>query len=352
MMKKLFEQYAYEIPEASIRKEPVFPRDASRLFVYDTKTDTIQFDYFYNLANYIPASALVVLNNTGVIPARVEFAKDTGGKVGGLVLVNEGFDEEGNIAAIVDRQIIPGRKVVLGEYSFFIVRQDEQKFYLKPEFDKELLPEILEKYGTTPTPPYLGKQSLPEHELRDRYQTIFAQEKKSVAAPTASLHFTPEVFQSLKEKGIVKTEVTLDVGLGTFAEVKEEHIKEKRLHTEKIFIPKESFALIKKWKEAKKLVLAVGTTATRTLESQAKMLLHEAPHDIYTDTNLFLMPGDAFHIVDCLMTNFHVPRSSLMALVDAFLKHKKAKRDIKELYEIAIKEGFAFYSFGDSMLIL
>ena len=345
-------EYDYELPESSIRKEPISPRDHARLFVYDTKSDTVTFDYFYNLANFIPDNTGMVLNNTGVCPARVQFTKDTGGRVEGLILVNEGFGDDGTIAAIVDRQIIPGRKLMLGGYLFYIARQDEQKFYLKPEFDSKLLPGILEEFGATPTPPYLGKQSMPEHELRDRYQTIFARDRKSVAAPTASLHFTTEVFESLHKKGVTKTEVTLDVGLGTFAEVKEEHVATKRLHTETIFIGRESFAQIKKWKESGNPVLAVGTTATRTLEAEADALLYEVPHDIHTKTNLFIMKGDEFSIVDLMLTNFHVPRSSLMALVDAFLNYKGAKKGIKELYAIALKENFKFYSFGDAMLIL
>jgi S-adenosylmethionine:tRNA ribosyltransferase-isomerase len=345
--------YRYSLPEKNIRKEPLIDRDHSRLFVYDTSTDTITFDYFYNLAKYVPSCALMVLNNTAVIPARVTFRKDTGGKVGGLILMNEGFDDEGAIPVIVDEKIFPGRKLSLNNDKWFtITRQNEQRFYLKPEFDANQLPEILDSCGTTPTPFYLGKMTTQEDELRIRYQTVFARDKKSVAAPTASLHFTDNVFASLDSKGVKRVEVTLDVGLGTFAEVEEKHVQEKVLHYEKFYLSKETFAAIYNYKKESHPVVAVGTTVTRTLESTANTLLHGAPHDMTGETNIFIMPPYDFKVVDYLITNFHVPQSSLMALVDAFLLHKEAKKNILDLYEIAKKEGFMFYSFGDSMLIL
>ena len=346
------EKYNYNIDEKNIRREPLLKRDDSRLFVYDTQKDEIVFDYFYNLSKYLPENSLVVLNNTGVIPARVTFKKDTGGKVSGLVLVNEGFDKDGAIPIIVGEQIFPERKLsLLNDYWFTITRQDEQRFYIKPEFDKNLLPEILEKCGITPTPYYLGKINLEENELRSRYQTIFSKEKKSVAAPTASLHFTNEVFASLKEKNIEKVEITLDVGLGTFAEVEDKNVKEKKLHLEKFFISKETTNRIREQKENNRSLIAVGTTVTRTLESNALDIFSKT-ENIIGQTDMFIMNGYEFKIVDHLLTNFHVPKSSLIALVDAFLTHKKSKKNILELYETAKKEGFQFYSFGDSMLIL
>lgn len=347
------QQYTYTLPEVNIRKEPLKERDGSRLFVYDTKTDTITFDYFYNLAKYVPHDSLMVLNNTAVIPARVTFKKDTGGKVGGLVLMNEGYDGDGAIPVIVDEKIFPGRRLsLIDEYWFTIMRQAEQRFYLKPEFDCELLPAVLEQCGITPTPFYLGTMSVGEEELRKRYQTIFADKKKSVAAPTASLHFTDSVFATLDTCGVKRVEVTLDVGLGTFSEVEEHHVREKRLHTEKFHIGNDVCKKIHEHKIVARPVIAVGTTVTRTLESCAGIIMNDSPSDIYSETNIFIMPPYDFKIVDHLITNFHVPQSSLMALVDAFLLHKNAKRRILDLYEIAKQEGFMFYSFGDSMLIL
>lgn len=351
-MKHPLSQYFYTIEKDQMRSVPIEPRDASRLFVYDTQTDTITFDYFYNIARYLPERALLVLNNTGVIPARVNFTKDTGGIIEGLMLFNEGFDADGAVPVIVGKRLYPGRKISLGGYWFLITRQDEQKFYIKPEFDAGLIPDLLLKHGTTPTPYYLGKSLLPEQELRARYQTIFAKSKKSVAAPTASLHFTPRVFESLVQKGITNTEITLDVGLGTFQEVEEKNVAEKFLHEEKFFLTKESLHELSRANQEKLPVVAVGTTSVRALESNVTHILEDKNEDLVGGTNIFIMPPYDFKIVDHLITNFHVPESSLMALVDAFLEHKKAKRRILELYDVALKEGFKFYSFGDSMLIL
>ncbi len=353
MIKRPLQEYEYTLPKENIRKEPLKERDASRLFVYDTRTDTITFDYFYNLAKYVPPNACMVMNATGVIPARVTFRKDTGGKVGGLILLNEGFDHEMALPAIVDEKIFPGRKLsLLGTYWFTITRQDEQRFYLKPEFDSSLVPSLLEQCGTTPTPFYLGAMSLPEEELRLRYQTIFAQEKKSVAAPTASLHFTERVFDSLAAKNIYRVEIVLDVGLGTFAEVEERHVETKKLHSEKFYISSSSRLALQKSVTSYTPIIAVGTTVVRTIESCAEQLLQEGEEALSGATNLFIMPPYTFKLVDHLITNFHVPKSSLMALVDAFLEYKGAKRRIIELYTIAQEEGFMFYSFGDSMIIL
>ena len=345
-------QYHYVLPEKNLRKSPLKERDSSKLFIYDTERDVVMFDYFYNITKYLPENSLMIFNNTGVIPARVTFKKDTGGKVNGLILVNEGYDDDGNVPVIVDEQIFSGRRLyLLDEYEFTISYQVEQKFYLKPEFDRDLLPSILEKCGTTPVPFYLGKQELDEKDLRTRYQTIFAKEKKSVAAPTASLHFSKRVFESLKDINIETKEITLDVGLGTFQEVEEKNIEGKYLHYEKFFISEDTTKEINRYKHDAKKIIAVGTTTVRALESQADNIINKEG-DIVGETNIFIMPPYTFKIVDHLVTNFHVPQSSLMALVDAFLQYKKSKKTLLELYDIAQKEDYKFYSFGDSMLIL
>jgi S-adenosylmethionine:tRNA ribosyltransferase-isomerase len=349
------EHYYYELKDENIRKEPLLVRHNSRLFVYDTKSDTVTMDYFYNVAKYLPIGSLMVRNVTGVVPARVTFTKDTGGKVNGLFLVNEGFSTDGTIPIIVDRKIEVGKTYHIEQYMFTVLRQDEQRFYVRPEFDKTLLLSVLEKYGTTPTPPYLGKQTLSEDILRQRYQTIFARRwgaSTSIAAPTASLHFTEEVFHRIRQKNITTTDIILDVGLGTFGEVKVEHVKNKKLHKETITIPTDTRKKIKEYKQNKKQIIAVGTTVTRTLESKSKDILTGGREEIHDSTDLFIMPPFDFKIVDILITNFHVPHSSLMALVDAFLEYKGAKCRILELYALAQENDFKFYSFGDSMLIL
>lgn len=346
-------QFDYPINETNIGRHPAEPRDEANLFVFNTKTDEVIFDKFYNLTEYLPENSLMVMNNTGVIPARVFFTKDTGGKVEGLVLLNEGIQADGTIATIVNKKVIPGRVLILENYEFEIVRQNQQYFYLKPKFNVELLPELLVKYGTTPTPKYLGKLDMDENTLRNRYQTIYANEMKSVAAPTASLHFTQRVFDKMIKKNIEKAEVTLHVGMGTFAEVSEENITNRKLHTEPISIPETTIVKIRQAKDKRRPVIAVGTTAIRTLESQQESLLDvDYSSNILTSTDLFIMPGFQFKIADILITNFHVPKSSLMALVQAFLEQKKAKSDLVSLYKIALENDFKFYSFGDSMLIL
>lgn len=352
MIKHPLEHYNYEISDINIGKTPAEPRDQAKLFVYNTSEDKIYIDQFYNLHNYLPENSLLVMNNTGVIPARVVFTKDTGGKVEGLFLFNEGIQEDGTIPIIVMKQILIGRKLFIDQYEFTVVRQNNQYFYIKPEFDANELPSIMMKYGTTPTPRYLGKLEMREENVRERYQTIFAHEKKSVAAPTASLHFTQGVFKSLADKKISRAEVTLHVGMGTFAEVSESNIESKTLHTEPISISHETKTKVQNAKQRNQPIIAVGTTAIRTLESQAAYLLEENQHDLNTSTNIFIMPGYEFNIADILITNFHVPKSSLMALVDAFLQHKKAKKSILELYKIALDNEFKFYSFGDSMVVV
>lgn len=349
--------YHYTLPGENIGKHPAEPRDHARLFVYDTRTDTITHDFFYHLAAYLPEHACMVMNDTGVIPARVTFTKDTGGKLEGLVLVNEGYDSEGAFPIIVGKQLFPGRKLFLDDEEFTITRQDEQKFYLKPKGIHERLIELLMIHGSTPTPYYLGTLGLDEPQLRERYQTIFAGEKKSVAAPTASLHFTDQVFHELDQKDIRRIPVTLHVGLGTFADIEEKNVTEKYLHNEPLTITASSITRLHTMIDTGKPCVAVGTTVVRVLESHANYLLdtssREAPlDDLKSQTNIFIMPPYHFQLVDHLITNFHVPESSLMALVDAFLQHKKAPRGVLELYHEAISKGYQFYSFGDSMLIL
>lgn len=345
-------QYYYEISDNNIRSIPIEPRDHARLFVYNTTTDTIHFDYFYNIARYLPEQSLMIMNNTGVIPARVTFTKDTGGSVQGMVLYNEGFRDDGSIAIIVNKQIFPGRRLAIGDYWFTIVEQIDQKFYVQPDHSPELLSEILMKHGTTPTPYYLGNIAMTEDGLRKRYQTIFSENNKSVAAPTASLHITDTVLHTLTDKDISTAYVTLDVGLGTFAEIEDKNISDKYLHTEPVYIPAEAVLSIQKAQKNHQKIIAVGTTSVRTLESYASEILINQGTDIAGTTNIFIMPPYDFKIIDHLITNFHVPQSSLMALVDAFLQYKKVPRTIMELYDIALKNDFQFYSFGDSMLIL
>jgi len=343
--------YDYLLPENLIAQVPVVPRDHSRLFIYNTKTDRIIFDSFFNLDKYLPEKSFLVLNNARVVPARVWLKKSTGGKVLTLLLLNE--PEKKIVRAMVDRKVMVGDKLFIDANHFFtVVDQKEKIFSLKFTFSKKWLLTILQKIGKTPIPLYLRKSSLSEKQLREKYQTIFSKKGESVAAPTASLHFTNRVFEKLKNKGIKKYEVTLNVGLGTFAPIIDENLTSKKLHEEFFEIDNISLQCIKTLKSEGKKLVAVGTTVTRTLESFAKLNIKYQKSKILEKTDLFIFPPYDFKMVDILITNFHLPKSSLMMLVEAFLQHKKAKKSLVELYQIAIKNNFRFYSFGDAMLIV
>ncbi len=341
-------KYHYDLPDELIRKAGVEPRDSARLFVYDTKTDTVTMDTFANLAKYLPPHALVVLNDTRVLPARLWLTKETGGKIEVFVLANQIEDEE-RIPVLVDRKVTLGQKLYFpnGEYCE-VVDQAENIFSVKLHSEVGLFA-LLNQFGETPLPHYLEGADTPETELRERYQTVFAESGASVAAPTASLHFTEQVFESLQQKNIDTSRLTLNVGLGTFAPLRPESFETKRLHREYAHIPVETAEAINAAHDQGQSVVAVGTTVTRTLESAVEA---GQVSPMSGPTDIFIFPPYHFQAVDALITNFHLPETSLMLLVDAFLRHKGAKRDIMALYDLAIQERYAFYSFGDSMLIL
>lgn len=341
MEESLLQKYNYELPKELIATQPIEPRDAARVLVYDTATDMVTIDIFKNIVKHIEPRSTLVMNTTKVVPARVIMHKPTGGKIEVLFLVNEQTNDD-TIKAIVDRKLEAGVIVSVGSYSFDVIRQDEQFFFLKPQFDVSKLEEFFETHGTTPTPKYLGQQTLPEQQLRERYQSLMAQTPASVAAPTASLHFTDEVFESLQNSNISITPVTLHVGMGTFAPLSETMITEGKLHTEWYEIPNET---IHNLNTAKGPVIAVGTTVVRTLESYGQT---NQPSGA---THIFIKPPFDFKNIDQLITNFHVPQSSLMCLVDAFLQYKGAKKSILDLYQIAIENKMRFFSFGDAMYI-
>lgn len=348
------EKFNFTLPEELIRKKGVEPRDSARLFVYDTKSNTITHSTFRDLATFLPEKSLLVLNDTRVIPARLWLTKETGGKIEVFVLMNE-LESTERIPVLVDRKTIPGAKLYFNEDKslyFEVKEQVENRFFVQLMGTEETLQDILLQYGQTPLPHYLEGEATPESTLRERYQTIFAKnvaENFSVAAPTASLHFTDAVFKGLADKSIEKATLTLDVGLGTFAPLKDEHFAKNTLHQEKVSIGQGALSNLQDAKKNKRPIIAIGTTVTRSLESLAMKDITE-PSSFTTD--IFITPGYHFQNSDILITNFHLPKSSLMLLVEAFLQDKKAKRGVVDLYHEAIKEGYSFYSFGDSMLIL
>jgi S-adenosylmethionine:tRNA ribosyltransferase-isomerase len=377
------DDYDYFLPKKNLALEPAVPRDSSKLFIYNVGKDKIMFDHFYNLDKYLPKDSFMVMNNTKVLPARAILKKESGGKVILLFLVNElGVMSDELLGGLV--KVMADRKITIGERVFFdqenylkVVGQNENIFELKFDFGREKLFELLKKYGTMPIPPYLKKSTLTRDELLIKYQTIFAKTNGSAAAPTASLHFTDDVFKKLDEKGINRFFVTLHVGMGTFAPITDENIKEKKLHNEFYEIDENTWKQIKINRNKEKKLVAVGTTVVRTLEtainndSVRQFLSHESlsiaqeagslskvkklllpRHTILDKTDLFIFPPYNFKMVDAMVTNFHLPKSSLMMLVEAFLQYKKAKKSLVELYNIAIKNSFRFYSFGDAMVIL
>lgn len=374
--------YWYDLPERLISQEPTNPRDSSKLLVYDTQTNELIIDYFYNLAIHLPPSTTLTLNDAKVVPARITLTKETGGKIIALFLVNEWLPcSNGPIPCFLDRKARIGDRLYFNNKSFVTVqKQEEGLFFVSWDGSKESFLQKLDSYGTMPIPPYIKHSPLSRDELLEKYQTVFAKKLGSSAAPTASLHFTERVFESLEVVGIKKQYITLHVGLGTFAPLTSENLRTKTLHKEWYEVPGEIMMKIQDPNSNSSMdITAVGTTVVRVLESVANNLViptHstssvQAPVGIQEDqrkdlsrldpvsqhgmtgsTNLFIMPPYEFKVVDHLITNFHLPGSSLMMLVDAFLEYKKAQKRIVELYKYAIQNKFRFYSFGDVMLIL
>jgi S-adenosylmethionine:tRNA ribosyltransferase-isomerase len=349
----MLEQYDYQLPQRLIASTPASPRDSSRLFIYDTTTDTVEFDTFLHLDRHVPPKSTLVFNDTKVVPARLWLTKESGGKIQVFLQMNELRPEDTLVKGIVDRKLTVGAKLYFRSGALLeTVRQDEQFFFFKPSVERVQLWELLAKEGVTPIPPYIKRSPLSEPTLREKYQSVLAKHPASVAAPTASLHFTNRLLRKLDHSGVRRTEVTLHVGAGTFAPIDESNIRSKKLFTEYYMIGKTAAKIIDTAHRAHTPIIPVGTTALRTLESAASVRSSEAlitPREDRTD--IFIFPPYRFKVADALITNFHVPKSSLMLLVDAFLEHKGAKRRILDLYEIAIANNFRFYSFGDGMLI-
>jgi len=348
---QLFDHY---LPKEKIAQEPVRPRDFSKLFIYETSRDKIYFDIFLNLDKYLPKNSFLVLNNTKVLPARVEMIKETGGKIKVLFLVDEAMNGNSKlIKGLVNKKLNLKEKIYFPNKKDFlqVVLQEKNIFTFSLKTDLSYFLKLLNLYGEAPLPPYIKNTPLTKKEAKEKYQTIFAKKLGSIAAPTASFHFTNRVFKKLKRKGIEHFFITLHVGLGTFMPVNKENLKKKKLHKEYWEVETSIYKKILKLKQKKKLI-AVGTTTTRLLETLARKKLNLNKKILRGTTELFIFPPFKFKMIDGLITNFHLPKTSLMMLVEAFLQFKNSKRHLKELYEIAIKNDFRFYSFGDAMLIL
>lgn len=341
------EGYRYDLPSELIAQEHAEPRDSSRLLVYHTKTGEIEHAIFRNILQYIPQETAVVFNRSHVVPARLLLQKKSGGGVQALLLLNESTPE--HLRCIINKPMKSGDTLYLkGAPVLQLVERVGMEWLCTWVHSQEVML-FLEAYGTTPLPPYIKHNHQTEQEKRISYQAVFAEKSgfySSVAAPTASLHFTEELLGVLR-KIHTEIDVELAVGLGTFASLTELNFKEKKLHSEWVSMQAGEYQKL----QTASSIMAVGTTALRTLES-IDQIDPDGQGNRAGFTDIFITPPHKFRYASALLTNFHVPCSSLMLLVEAFLQHKSAKHTLIEIYEIAIQNHYKFYSLGDAMLIV
>jgi len=332
--------FDYYLPTACIAQTPLEPRDSSRLLVIHRKTGRLEHRVFREIGEYLNPDDLLVLNRTRVIPARLYARKDTGGKVELLLLRR--LDTQTWEALVGGKGLRVGKKVYIEnglEAEIIEMRTGSERIV---HFSEPIEP-FFPKIGHVPLPPYIHQKL----DNPERYQTVFARESGSAAAPTAGLHFTPQLLDALQTKGVNTAYVTLHVGLDTFAPVTEDDPGRHAIHTEWCDLPPDTARVINQTRLVGGRVFAVGTTSVRTLESAG--VNEQGALQPYTGpTSLFILPGYKFRAVDALLTNFHLPRSTLLMLVSAFAGREK----VLAAYETAVKEGYRFYSFGDAMLIL
>ncbi|MGB9697993.1 MAG: tRNA preQ1(34) S-adenosylmethionine ribosyltransferase-isomerase QueA [Thermodesulfobacteriota bacterium] len=361
------QEFDYHLPPELIAQHPVPQRDQSRLLVLKRQEKTWEHRIFADLPQYLNPGDLLIINDTKVIPVRLYGRKESGGKVE-ILLVKEVRNGDQMVAegdgdgTILERWPNLWQCLVKGAHK---LRENTPVF-----FDEELsgillrpissglwllgFPEGVDfkkrlgEIGFPPLPPYIKRNGDSKRKAEDliRYQTVYAQQEGSIAAPTAGLHFTPELLERIKEKGVLILPITLHVGLGTFLPVKKEEVENHRLPAESFVIPDSTAAALNKARSSKQRIIAVGTTVTRALESALteKGEIKPGPGE----TNLFIIPGYKFRIIDCLITNFHLPRSTLLMLVYAF----GGKEFMRKAYAEAIKEKYRFYSYGDAMFII
>lgn len=336
--------FFYELPEELIAQTPLEPRNSSRLMKIDKSTGEITHDHFYNLASYLKKGDTLVLNDSRVLPARLYgVKKDTGAAMEFLLLEQKG-DKLWEIIVRPGKKARTGAKFIFGDgllnAEIVDVLEDGDRI-AKFTCDENFFT-VLEKIGQMPLPPYI-KEKLKD---KERYQTVYSKDLGSAAAPTAGLHFTKSQLEEIQSMGVNIAYVTLHVGLGTFRPVKEENITDHKMHTEHYFIRKETADIINETKRSGNRVICVGTTSCRTLESAADENGFVKDCEGYTD--IFIYPGYKFKCMDGLITNFHLPESTLIMLVSAFLGYDKTMN----AYNTAVSERYRFFSFGDAMIIL
>jgi len=343
MKKFVVSDFDYHLPDGMIAQYPTENREESKLMIVNRKENSISIDVFKNILNYLNINDFLVMNETKVIPARLVGKKPSGGKI--EVLLLEQVDEHTWKCLVKPgRRLKIGSEMILGDllHGKIIEWGDKGERLIRFSYDGDFF-NIIDEIGRIPLPPYIKREAT---ELdAERYQTVFADKQGSVAAPTAGLHFTPQLLNTLKSNGISSAKVNLRIGLDTFRPVMVEHIEDHTMHTEYCSIHQAESVKINNAMEKGKNIAAVGTTSVRTLESFAEGR-HIASGNKHTD--IFIYPGYSFKIVDKLITNFHLPRSTLLMLVSAFAGYEL----IMEAYKRAIEENFRFYSYGDAMLIL
>ena len=369
--------YDYVVPQELIAQSPANPRDSAKLLVYNRATKKTSFDVFQNIIDYLPENCVLVFNRTKVFPARMHLKKETGGHVGVLFLnvvvetsrrdvstttrdvSTTTRDAPTTIRVLAEGKIKPGDTLTWEDgHTFTVLSRDEKEATLTPSFPLSELQSLLMKYGETPLPPYIKNSPLSEDQKRSEYQTVFATQNGSVAAPTAGLHFTENLITkiaqpctqggTMEQSGRSIRYVTLHVNLGTFAPLTEEHWQQKKLHEEYYEIDADTATFLNAAKKKGQPIIAVGTTTVRTLESAARSDNEKMLTQLSGVTDNFITEHDKPKFVDGLITNFHVPRSSLLMLVSAF----SGRETLLNLYKQAIDKEFRFFSFGDGMMII
>ena len=340
--------YDYELPKELIAQLPSEKRENCRMMVLDRQTKSIEHKHFYDIMDYFDENDVLVLNNTKVIPARLFGKKNTGANIE-VFLLKQISDKVWEVLINPSKRVKEESLIDISPdlYVKVLTRQNEGKWLVELHYDGDFY-QILDKVGNIPLPPYI-ERTMTDAQLKaldyDRYQTVYAEKEGSVAAPTAGLHFTKELLKKLEEKGVTICYVTLNVGLGTFRPVKVENILEHKMDSEEYEISKQTAEIIMNAKKQGKRITAVGTTTVRTLESC--MQKYDEILKVVDDSTLFIYPGFEFKVIDRLITNFHLPKSTLLMLVSALA----GKDYIFKAYKEAIEKKYKFYSYGDCMLI-
>ena len=334
--------FYYDLPEEYIAQTPVEPRDSSRLLIYDRKTKEVQHKIFRDIYDELHPGDVLVVNNTRVIPARLMGIKKQTGREIEFLLLNKKTQDEWEIICR------PGKKLKIGDIVEFseklsaeILAKREDGITLVKFYCDGIFEAVLDELGNMPLPPYITKKL----EDKERYQTVYAKERGSAAAPTAGLHFTPELLERIKKKGVDVVEVLLHVGLGTFRPVKVDDVEKHKMHSEYYSVSQEAAKRINEARAKGGRIIAVGTTSVRTLESTSAEDGKIVAGSGYTD--IFIYPGYHYKAVDALITNFHLPESTLIMLVSAFAGYEETLN----LYKMAVDMKYRFFSFGDAMFI-